>query len=126
MNLSSLSKALILIGAIGTLCFAFIAGDTDSVQWWKAGTLILLLLMAPFALFWLLGSKLVYNQVQRWILLISVAIYSLGSLALMYNALFVSMDAQAGLVMVVIPFYGSILIAITAISLLFTRNRQPG
>ena len=124
MNLSSLSKALIIIGIIGTVCFALVAGEPAKLEWWKGGGLILLLLMAPFVLFWLLERRMVYNQVQAWILLLSVAIYTIGGLAIIYDAMFNSMDAQAGLVMVVIPFYGSILVVITAISLLFTKTKQ--
>ncbi len=122
MNLSSLTKALILIGMLGTACFALISGEPGKIDWWKGGAPILLLLLAPFALFWLLENKMVHNTVQAWILLISVAIYTIGGLSIIYDSLFVSLDAQAGLVMVIIPFYGSILVVITAISLLFTKK----
>ena len=122
MSLSSLSKALILIGMLGTLCFALIAGEPAKLEWWKGGGLTLLLLFAPFVLFWVLENKMVHSSLQAWILLVAVAIYTIGGLAIIYNALFNSMDAQAALVMVVIPFYGSILVVITAISLLFTKN----
>ncbi len=123
MSLNHLSKALILIGMLGTVCFALIAGEPTKLSWWKGGGPILLLLLAPFVLFWLLESRMVHNQAQAWILLISVAIYTIGGLAIIYDSLFNSMDAQAGLVMVVIPFYGSILVIITAISLLFTKTK---
>ena len=122
MSISLITKAIIVIGLIGTLGFAAYAGEPLTAAWWKGGIVMLIVLVVPFFLFWLMQEKMVHNDIQQWLLLISAGIYSLGGLALMYNALIANPDAQGGLVMVVIPVYGSGLIILTAIILLFTKK----
>ncbi|MBE9548901.1 MAG: hypothetical protein IMF09_05780 [Proteobacteria bacterium] len=122
MSLVLLTRAIILIGLIGTLGFAAYAGEPLTAAWWKGGIVMLIVLVVPFFLYWLMQAKMVYNGIQQWLLLLSAAIYSFGGLALMYNALIANPDAQGGLVMVVIPVYGSGLIILTAVCLLFTRK----
>jgi len=122
MSLALITKAIILIGLIGTLGFAAYAGEPLTADWWKGGLWILIALVVPFFLLWVMQVKMVHNDIQQWLLLVIATIYSIGGLALMYNALIANPDPQGGLIMVVIPVYGSGLIILTAIILLFTRK----
>jgi len=122
MSLAILTKSIIIFGLISTMGFAAWSGDPASLAWWKGGFIILVALVVPFFLFWLMQSKMVHNNTQQWILLVSAALYSLGGLVLTYKALIEDPGAQSGLVMVVIPVYGSALIVLTTIVLLFAKK----
>lgn len=122
MSLALIAKIIIGIGFISTLYFIAYAGEPDKLAWWQNSIVMLVALIAPFFLFWLMQEKMVHNNTQQWLLLVSATIYSLGGLSLMYKAFMVNPVAQGGLIMVVIPVYGSALIILTAIILLFTRK----
>ncbi len=121
MTLSSLTKAIILLGALTTLGFFIVSGAADSLEWWLDTFWIMPLLIAPFGLYWLMQIKMVQNKSQQVLLLCSTTTYYLIGFSIMYQAAIES-KILVWLVSVVIPVYGSLLIIFTAIALLFMRK----
>ena len=123
MTLRNLTKAFIFLGILTTLGFFIYSGAPGSLEWWLDTFWIIPLLIAPCGLYWLMQIKMVQNKSQQIILCCSTAIYSLLGAAIMFQAAMVS-KILSWLITVVIPVYGSLLIVITVILLLFTGKQR--
>ncbi len=97
--------AILLVGGLVTLGFMLDAGEPDKLWWWAGFLPFAGWALVPYAALALVAHRLRSSRRSLWVLLVAAAVLSGSAAALLYQAFVTNIDAQSGIVFVILPLW---------------------
>ena len=118
---------LVIIGLIVNAYFMLENGEPDKFWWWAVGAVFFVWTATPFIIVAVINKFLAKDVASKAVLLITVAVITLGGGYILIEAFITHLDAQSGLVLIFLPFYQCFAVAIGVVPIIvirLLRNRK--